>query len=180
MDNIELALQLDPFNNLFKALYAMDLMYVREYDKLINLLEDVLETSPNEYMAMSTLRSAYHQKKMYDKALEMWERSFEVRKDPEAIDALKKGNEEGGYRVALQRVAELFIDRIDKGQYVTPWQIATLYTRAGMKKEALDWFEKALEANDPNMPYLKVDPIFDDLRKEPRFKRILEKMGLSL
>ena len=61
---------------------------------------------------------------------------------------------------------------------MTPWQIATLYTRAGMRKEALDWFEKALEENDPNMPYLKVDPIFEILYDEPRYQMLLEKMGL--
>ena len=46
------------------------------------------------------------------------------------------------------------------------------------KKESLDWFEKAFEANDPNMPYLKVDPIFEILYEEPRYQLLLKKMGL--
>lgn len=178
MNEINLALKLDPFNNLFQSLYAMDLMYVKRYEDVIKLLNEILKAAPNEYMALATLRSAYHQTKMYEQALNIWIRSFEVRKDYEAIEVLKSGKAEGGYTVALQKVAELMIKRIKEGSYVTPWQIATLYTRAGMKKEALDWFEKAFEANDPNMPYLKVDPIFDDLRNEPRFKKILEKMNL--
>lgn len=157
-------------------MYAMDLMFDRRYDDVINLLEEVLKTSPNEYMALSTLRSAYHQKQMFDHALNMWLLSFETRGDYEAIEALNRGNSEGGYSVALQRVAELMIQRSKQGTYVTPWQIATLFTRAGMKNEALDWFEKAFDAHDPNMPYLKVDPIFDVLRGEPRFKILLEKM----
>jgi hypothetical protein len=93
------------------------------------------------------------------------------------IEALELGNQEGGYSTALQRVADAMIER-SKTEYVTPWQIGTLYTRAGMKEQALDWLEKAYEAHDPNMPYLSVDPIFDVLRADPRFKQLIYKMGL--
>ncbi len=177
MGHIEEALKLDPFNPLIQSLYAMDLMYVRRYDDVIRLLRKTLETSPTEPVALSTLRSAYHQKKMYDEALEAWRLSYEARGDREAIRALERGRAEGGYPRALQSLAEMLIER-SKTSYVTPWQVATLYTRAGMKNEALDWFEKAYDAHDPNMPYLSVDPIFDDLRDLPRFQAILTRMGL--
>ena len=179
MEHIEEALRLDPFNPLIKSLYAMDLMYARRYDEVIRLLRKTLETSPGEPIALSTLRSAYHQKKMYDEALEAWRLSYEARGDREAIQALNQGRAEGGYSRALQNLAEMLIER-SKTSYVTPWQVATLYTRAGMKEEALDWFEKAYEAHDPNMPYLSVDPIFDDLRDHPRFQAILKRMGLAV
>ena len=114
---------------------------------------------------------------MYPEALETWRLSFETRDDMEMVEALDIGNKEGGYSKALQRVAEAMIER-SKTKYVTPWQIATLYTRAGMNEQALDWFEKAYDAHDPNMPYLNVDPIFDDLRSEPRFSALIKKIGL--
>ncbi len=179
MGHIQEALKLDPFNPLIQSLYAMDLMYARRYDEVIGLLRKTLETSPSEPIALSTLRSAYHQKKMYDEALEAWRLSYEAKGDREAIRALDRGRAEGGYSRALQTLAEMLIER-SKTSYVTPWQVATLYTRAGMKDEALDWFEKAYDAHDPNMPYLSVDPIFDDLRDLPRFQNILRRMGLPL
>ena len=177
MEQIEEALKLDPFNPLIQSIYAMDLMYVRRYDEVISLLRKTLEISPSEPVALSTIRSAYHQKKMYDEALEAWRRSYEARGDREAIQALSSGRASGGYPRALQTLAEMLIKR-SKTSYVTPWQVATLYTRAGMKEDALDWFEKAYDAHDPNMPYLSVDPIFDDLRDHPRFQAILKRMGL--
>jgi serine/threonine-protein kinase len=177
MGNIEEALKLDPFNPLIQSLYAMDLMYVRRYDEAIRLLRKTLETSPLEPVALSTIRSAYHQKKMYDEAIEAWRLSYEARGDREAILALNRGRAKGGYSRALQNLAEMLIER-SKTSYVTPWQVATLYTRAGMKEEALDWFEKAYDTHDPNMPYLSVDPIFDELRGHPRFQTILKRMGL--
>lgn len=170
------ALELDPFNGLLKNLYAMGLMYAHRYDDVIELLEKRLKADASDPLALSTLKSAYHQTKMYEKALEIWRVSFEVKGDQEAIDALNRGNLEGGYNIALKRVAETMIER-SKTKFVTPWQIATLYTRAGMYDEALNWFNKAYDAHDPNIPYLNVDPIFDDLRQDDRFKSLLNKIG---
>jgi len=47
----------------------------------------------------------------------------------------------------------------------------------GKNEEALIWLEKAYEAYDPNMRYIVIDPIFDDLRDEPRFNELLRKMN---
>ncbi len=178
IEHIDEALKLDPFNPLIQSLYAMDLMYVRRYAEAIQLLRKTLEVSPGDPIALSTIRSAYHQMKMYDKALDAWRRSYEAKGDSQAIRALHHGLTEGGYSRALQRLAEMLIER-SKTSYVTPWQVATLYTRAGMREEALDWFEKAYQAHDLNMPYLSVDPVFDDLRDDPRFQAMLKRMGLD-
>ena len=62
--------------------------------------------------------------------------------------------------------------------FVTPWQIGTLYTRAGDAELALDYLEQAFEERDPNIPYLSVDPIFDYLRGEPRFQALIRRLGL--
>ncbi len=178
MNQIKQALKLDPFNSLFQGFYAMDLMFARRFDDAIKVLEKILLIAPHDPIALSTLKSAYHQEHLYKKALEVWRISFEASGDREAVDLLNKGNAEGGYSAALKKIAELMIQR-SKTRFVTPWQIATLYTRAGMNKEALDWLEKAYDAHDPNMPYLSVDPIFDKIRDNTRFKMLIKKMGLE-
>jgi hypothetical protein len=109
----------------------------------------------------------------------MWRKSYTEDKDHYSLEALNRGYEEGGYAMALRRVAESKISQ-SQSKFVSPWQIATLYTRAGMSDEALDWLEKAFEAHDPNMPYINCDPIFDDMREDPRFKVLVSKMGFSL
>ena len=177
MEQIERALELDPLNALFQAMYAMDLMYARRYDDAIALLRNTLKTSPDDPVALATLRSAYHMKRMYNEALEIWKASYAAKGDHEAVEALARGFAEAGYHGALLRVAETFVAR-SRTTYVTPWQIGTLYTRAGKNKEALEWLEKAYEAHDPNSIYLSVDPIFDILRNEPRFQDILRRMKL--
>jgi TolB-like protein/Tfp pilus assembly protein PilF len=170
-------LELDPLNTLFQGIYAMYLMQARRYDDAVALLRKILDTAPNDAIALSTLRSAYHMKRMYKEALEIWKASYAAKGDREAQDALARGFAEGGYQGALQRVAETLVAR-SQTTYVTPWQIATLYTRAGKNSESLEWLEKAYQAHDQNMPYISVDPIFDDLRNEPRFQDILRRMKL--
>jgi len=178
MTQIERTLELDPLNALFRGFYAMDLMYAHRYDDAIAVIRETLKSSPNHSLALSTLRSAYHMKRMYPEALEAWKASYAARGDHEAEDALARGFKEGGYPMALQRVAETLAAR-SRTVYVPAWQIGTLYTRAGKKDEALEWLEKAYQAHDPNMPYISVDPIFDFMRDDPRFKDLLSRMHLK-
>ena len=171
----EKAMEIEPFNSFIQVVYAMHLNLVRRYEESVKVLNNLLVMDPNNYFALSTLRSSYHNLQMYDEALEAWKKSFETRGDQEAVEVLKRGNEEGGYRLALQRIAELLIARSDTS-FITPWQIATLYTRAGKNHEALDWLEKSYQDRDANMTYISVDPIFDELRDDPRFGELLRKM----
>jgi TolB-like protein/Flp pilus assembly protein TadD len=177
MAQIERALELDPFNVLFRAIYAMDLMFARRYDDAIALLRETLRTAPNNLQVLSNFKSAYHLKGMHEEALEIWKRSFAAKGDREAEEALARGYAEAGYSGALSRVAEMLIAR-SRTIYVTPWQIGTLYTRAGKNDEALEWLEKAYEEHDGNMPYISVDPIFDGLRDDPRFQDLLRRLNL--
>jgi tetratricopeptide (TPR) repeat protein len=179
MAQIEQALELDPFHPLFRAVYAMDLIYAHRYDDAIEHLRETLKTAPDDWTALGALRSTYHQKGMYEEALEIWKRSFAAKGDQEAAEALARGYEEGGYSGALSSVAEMMIER-SHTTYVTPWQIGTMYTRAGKKDEAIEWLEKAFEDRDGNLPYLSVDPIFDYLRDEPRFQDMIRKMNLPV
>jgi serine/threonine-protein kinase len=177
MAQIDSAMKLDPLNPLYRSIYAMDLMYSRRFDDAIALLRATLKTEPHNPVALATLRSAYHQKAMYPEALDIWKASFAARGDREAEDALARGHAESGYSGALTRVAEMLVQR-SRTSHVTPWQIGTLYTRAGKEDQALDWLEKAFQARDPNIPYLSVDPIFDDLRDNPRFQSLLRRLNL--
>jgi len=49
----------------------------------------------------------------------------------------------------------------------------------GDNKEALDWLEKACAEHCPNITALKVDPIYDPLRNEPRFHAVLKQIHLA-
>ena len=63
--------------------------------------------------------------------------------------------------------------------YISPVELATLNIALGRNQDALDWIDKAFEERRGWLAYLNVHPVVDPLREEPRFKQMIEKMGLS-
>jgi serine/threonine-protein kinase len=172
------ALELDPDDGLIQALYGLELMYERRFEFAVERMEDALRVTPNDPIALATLRTAYHMTGQHQQAIDIWRRSYTAQGHPDRLVALERGWEEGGYSAALRSVAEFMQEQSEQGLYVTPYQIGTLYTRAGEEERALDFLEQAYEAQDPNVPHLSIDPIFDFMRENPRFVALIERLGL--
>jgi serine/threonine-protein kinase len=76
---------------------------------------------------------------------------------------------------ALEILDEL--KELSKGEYVAPSGIALVHVGLGENEEALQWLEKGYEKRDGNMILLKVSPIWDPLRDDPRFQELLRRMN---
>ena len=179
MEQIKIAVALDPFNPLYQGLYAMDLNFAHQFDNAIEVLTNALKNNPNDPLLLSALRTSYHMKGLYKEALEIWKRSYVVSKDLKAVEAISRGEQQGGYEGALENLAKYLIARSDS-VFVTPWRLGTIYVRAGMEDEAINWLEKAYYARDSNMPYIGIDPIFEPLFDNPRFIDLLKRMNLPV
>jgi TolB-like protein/predicted Ser/Thr protein kinase len=179
MAQIERALELDPFHANIRTIYAWCLMYAHRYDEAVEYLEETIRTDPSGQMALSGLKAAYHLTGKHEKAMDVWKTWFSSRGEHEDLEALIRGYEEGGYYRALSSVADTKVER-RKTTFVSPWQIATLYTRAGEKDKALDWLEITYEEKDPNFSYICVDPIFYYMRDDTRFQELLQLLNLPM
>ena len=175
----ELAMQLDPFNTLYMSLHGQALKNAGKFNEALELLLKLYEIEPDQGIALPALWAVYHELGDWQKALDIAKKIYILKENELALKSLEEGFEEGGYHMAMQRIAEMMISHSDSVYYPLG-QIVTLYCRAGMKEEALEWLEKAYEEHDSNMPYISVDPLFDFLRDEPRFKSILKKMDLDV
>jgi adenylate cyclase len=174
---IDRAMELQPYSSLVQTLYGMYLNHTRQFDDAIVVLKNTLAEDPNYGMALAALWTNYHNKKMYQEAVETAKKVYSAKGEQRMLEILTKEYLEGGYKNAMERMAEAYIIKKDTS-YVTPWQIATLYTRAANKDKALEWLERAYEEHDPNMPYISADPIFDEISADLRFLKILEDMNL--
>jgi hypothetical protein len=54
-----------------------------------------------------------------------------------------------------------------------------LYLGIGDTDRAFEWLEKAADARDALLCYLKVGPIYDPLRGDPRYADLLNRLGLA-
>ena len=175
LQEMDEAVRIDSFNTLVQAIYAMGLNALHRSGDAEMALQRVLERDPQAPIVLSTLRTTYHLLGRHEEAMEMWRTSYQA--NPEALEALERGYQAGGYLSALKAVADLRVER-SATTHVVPWQIATLYTRAGLGEEALAYLELAFEEHDPNIPYISSDAIFDYMRAEPRFQALMDRLGL--
>ncbi len=61
--------------------------------------------------------------------------------------------------------------------YVPIYRIAAVYLALGDKEQALEWLEKSYRDDFSWMVWLKVDPVMDPLRSDPRFQNLLRRMN---
>ena len=65
-----------------------------------------------------------------------------------------------------------------KHQYVPPAAVALVYSGLGDREKAIRCLEEADEVRDPWITSLKIEPMFDPLRSDPRFVDLLRRVGL--
>jgi hypothetical protein len=96
---------------------------------------------------------------------------------PEMEFMLASGEAAQGHRAeALRLVAKL--EAISRKTYVRPELIAVVYVRLGDRDKAFAWLEKAYEARSPYLLALKVDRQWSPIRGDPRFARLVGRIGL--
>ncbi len=174
---VERALDLDPFNPLVRALYACDLMFWERYDEAIEQLQSVLNVAPDHWLAFQAIRFPYHYRNMYNDALGATRSLYVTLGNSAVVEALDRGSAEGGYRVALARAGDALAKQAET-TFVLPTQIAILYGMADEVDRTAIWIEKAYEAGDPELPYLKYLRRFPpSVMDDPRVKEIVTRMN---
>jgi Flp pilus assembly protein TadD len=83
----------------------------------------------------------------------------------------------GGKRAEAQQILREVESTARRG-YVSPVALATLHIGLGEYARALDQAELALEERRGWLSYLRVNPMLDPLRGEPRFHALVRRMGL--
>lgn len=83
-----------------------------------------------------------------------------------------------GNRAQAQKILDEMTQRAKRGYFPT-WAMASVYVGLGDKDRAFEWLQEAVEERAAYVPYLKVDPLFDPLRSDPRFTDLLRRMNLA-
>ena len=65
-----------------------------------------------------------------------------------------------------------------EAQYLPALDVAAAYARIGNNEKTLEWLEKSYAQRDGNLTLVKSYPEFKDIRKDPRFRDLLRRIGL--
>ena len=68
-------------------------------------------------------------------------------------------------------------ERMKRGEYVSAAEYVIAYTRMGDKEQALAWLGKAVQERTGFVFLVRVYPIFDKLRDDPRFQDLMRRVG---
>jgi TolB-like protein/tetratricopeptide (TPR) repeat protein len=171
-------LEIEPVSPLFNANRAEIYYYARNYDAAITMASRAIEQYPNYWLAYIWLGSAFREKKMYKEALEQFSKGRTLSGDhPVMISlyghALGLSGDAAGARKALADLQQLAQRR-----YVPSFYFAAVYTGLGENSTALDWLDRAYAERTDRLLYLGSEPMADPLRSDPRFARLLAKIGV--
>jgi len=173
------ALELDSLDVLLNLHSGWNFLYARQFDRAIKKLQETLQMDPNFFRAYAFLGRAYVGKGVYDEALKAFQKAIELEAGgSEAEVMLGHCYAVSGRRPEATRILEKFKGLHEQNR-ASAYDLAVIYAGLGEKSWALDWLEKAVAERSGSLMLLKVEPIFDGLRANPRFTDLLKKVGLE-
>ena len=87
-------------------------------------------------------------------------------------------NAMAGLNEEAVEILDKLLKEIDT-HYIDPSSVAMIYAALRDDTKALEWLEKAVNDKSAGVPYISVNPMFDPLRDNPRFREISKRIGLK-
>jgi len=174
----EKARQLDPLSIIIAADHASILYYGGQYDRALGQARAVLNMDPHAPRAASVVIYSYVQQRKFAEAQKFVEQSGLAPDDPwlwvlEAV-VFGKWDHAAEAQEALSKVERF------------PWKpeqrieaLVGVYAAVGRKEQAIALLQHAVANHSNAVTTLKVDPIYDPLRSDPRFQAVMRQAGLG-
>jgi TolB-like protein/Tfp pilus assembly protein PilF/class 3 adenylate cyclase len=170
------SIELDPLSMINNADFGNDYYYARRYDEAIAQLRKTLEIEPRSYLAHYYLGQALQLKGQLPEAISEYRKATELDDDPFALAMLGQAYARSGQSDDAKKILARLNEEA-KSRYVAAYGVATVFLGLGDKSHAMDELERAYRENDGNDIYnIRVDPLLDDLRGDPRFEALAEKI----
>jgi DNA-binding winged helix-turn-helix (wHTH) protein/TolB-like protein/predicted Zn-dependent protease len=170
--------QLDPLSPVAGSFISSTYLMARRNDEALRAAQQALDLDPNNPFSRSLLAASYSALGRHAEAISVLEKLKPELPTSQLLGALGLEYALAGRRDdALETIAD--IHQLTKQQYVSPFDVALVYTGLGDKDQAFTWLEKAREDQSEWMGWLSSDARFDSLRSDPRFADLLRRLGLA-
>jgi len=180
LQEMQRAVELDPLSAVMTTDLSAPYTLKKDYDKAIAQCRKALELDPSFFVPHFVLgwiemdRGAN-----YAKAIEEFHLVQAIETQPMATGLLGYAYARIGQKdKAMETLNEL--NQLASRRFVSPYHQALVYLGLGENSQAIDWLEKAYDKRSPWVIWLKVEPMFDPLRSDPRFQALYHKMNFPL
>jgi serine/threonine-protein kinase len=172
------SLELDPLSPIASSHLAGVYYWARQYDLAIGQSRKAMELDTNFSLPPMIIGMAYGQQGKYPEAI------AELTKARDLPGGFVPATSELGYVYAVSgqrtKAQELLreLQERAKREFVDPYYIAIIHLGLGDQEQALASLNKAYEERSFWMLWLNVEPKFDQLRTDPRFRDLVRRVGL--
>jgi TolB-like protein/tRNA A-37 threonylcarbamoyl transferase component Bud32/Tfp pilus assembly protein PilF len=178
VEEFRTAVRLDPFHPITNARLATGLILARRWEEALSQARRTLELEPTFFQGHTELGRAHLGLGHCPEALKDLEQA------PENRATINRGLLGYAYAKCARRdqaLAQLrqLETEAKAGRYVSHYALAQIHTGLGNRDAAFAELDRAREEQAWPMFLLRSEHIFDDLRGDPRFARLLEQVGLT-
>jgi TolB-like protein len=172
IEQAKYAIELDPLQEGYREWLGRAYLYADRYDDAIKEMRGFLRNYPHNDGCRRWLSVTYLQKGMLQEAREVFS---EVKtKGTYWLDGYIYGKI--GERDKVKEVLAYHLEQSGV-RFIKPTDFTVIYAALGDHERALDYLEQAYQEREGWLVLLQVEPLYDDLRDEPRFQAIQEKMN---
>jgi tetratricopeptide (TPR) repeat protein len=154
--------------------------FFRQFDASVKQLQATLELDPDFILAHFVLGQAYTQQGKYTEAIaELQTAASLSARLPPILSAL-------GYAYALageiDQAQQILVELIEASskKYVSAYDLALVNIGLGQKEKVFEMLSDAVKERCGWLVFLKTEPAFDSLRSDPRFRELIQTVGLRL
>jgi len=175
---IKRALELEPLSIAMNANLAGAYMYARQNDLALEQARKTFDLEPGHITARVWLANVYESLGMYNEAIALSEESLKNNMSDQYFllysgYAYAKSGRREKAEDAIKKLRDL-----EKTEPVDSYDFAVLYVGLGEKDKAFVELEKSFNERGYYVPLLRVDPLMDPLRDDPRFADLIKRIGL--
>ncbi|MBZ5546468.1 MAG: tetratricopeptide repeat protein [Acidobacteriia bacterium] len=174
------AQQLEPDSPLMDSALGEAYYQARQFDNTITYNKLSLVHDRSWPVGLINLGRAYEQKGMFAEALAAYQTILAVAPDDPGLLALAAHVHAVSGKPALARSTVAHLEQMRTKRYVPAVYIALVYVGLGDKDKAFEWLDRAYEEHCEYLVYLPTEPLADPLRHDPRFPRLIERLGLKV
>jgi serine/threonine protein kinase len=187
---MEKAKELDPFSLIINTEVGCPYLYAKQYDRAVESFRKAIEMDSDFPFAHFALAEACDRLGRYKEALDEHEKALAIARRVRAIDMTGNDAPRAWYALTgpLQNTYLAVVGpsywpgRLETARKsyqagtTSASEVAGIYSILGDREQAFFWLETAYRESDDFLVFLNIQPQFENLRSDPRFRELIQRI----